>query len=103
MSVQTLTFPAVDGPHNVNIISGANTTISFSKGEGGGVASGMINIQASEPGSGSFKAITGISDIDLSAPEPQTIIDTPAARLRLTLSAFVGSADSIVMTITSWS
>ena len=100
--VTTKEIAAVDAAYEIDIKSGANTTVAFNDGVGGDATAGTITIKASAPGSKVFNDVAGITPIDIAAQEPQTILNTPAARLELTLAGFTGDAKTLKLVITTW-
>ena len=102
MTTRRIEIDAVDAVYPVQIPANGNTSIVFTKAEGGTATAGTIAMKASAPGALAFEPIAGISAIDLAAPIVQTIQGTPADRLELTLAGFTGTANKLILTVTSW-
>lgn len=103
MTTKIIEIDATNGAHVVVIPVSNSITVSYNKPLGGTATAGAISIKASVPSTNVFNDITGISDIVLATPEPQTISGVtsgpPADRLELTLAGFTGTASKLSLSI----
>lgn len=102
MGTEINRIAAVDAVYPIEIQSNRFTSISFSGPHGGTATAGTIAIRAKVPGALDFESITGVSDIDLSAPVTQTIENTPIAHLEFTLSGFAGTASELKIAVNTF-
>ena len=103
MTTKNIEIDATNGAHIVDIPVSNSITVSYSKALNGTATGGAVSIKASVPSTNVFNDITGISDIVLLTPEPQTIAGVssgpPADRLELTLAGFTGTAARLSFSI----